>query len=294
MPEAVARIDSIWRFPIKSFQGQSVERTSLSESGILGDRVLALRDVATGKMVSGKHAKLGDRVLEFEAAYEHEPVAGEPLPPIRARVDGEEIVASDTATLAARCSEALAVDVEVVASAGDDGGLEAVPSASAGDVYESYWPEVEDHPLAGVTIDLPLPLAAQGTFADLEPLHLLTTASVAKLASLMPDSEIATTRFRPSVLFDTGDAEGFVENDWCGRAATLGEARLELGAPAPRCIMITRPQLGLPRDPGILKTIFRENRLETLGMQMACLGIYAKVTRPGAIAVGDALVLDDA
>ena len=34
MTEPVGRIQSIWRFPIKSFQGESVERTSLSPGGI--------------------------------------------------------------------------------------------------------------------------------------------------------------------------------------------------------------------------------------------------------------------
>ncbi len=280
MSESVGRIESIWRFPIKSFQGESIASTQLSASGIHADRVLALRNTETGKIVSGKHAKLGERVLAFEARFEREPAAGEPLPPIIAKVDGKEVHSGDVAAFSAACSAALDHPVELVAPGGD------------AEQYESYWPEVEDLPLAGASVDLPLPLAEAGSFADLEPLHLLSTASVAHLAGLAPDSEIAVDRFRPSLLIDTGTAEGFVEHDWSGRTATLGEATLELGSAAPRCIMTTRAQQGLPRDPSVLKTLVRENRREFMGMQMPCLGIYAKVTRPGAIAVGDALVLD--
>ena len=59
MSSTVGRIESIWRFPIKSFQGESIERTILSESGILGDRSFALRASDTGKILSGKHARNG-------------------------------------------------------------------------------------------------------------------------------------------------------------------------------------------------------------------------------------------
>ncbi|MGH0035410.1 MAG: MOSC domain-containing protein [Myxococcota bacterium] len=279
MSETVGRIQSIWRFPIKSFQGESIAATSLSAAGIHGDRVLALRNRETGKIVSGKHARLGERVLEFQARYVSEPVAGQPLPRIRARIDGVEVFADDPSAFASACSEALQHPVELTA-----------PGASS-EVYESDWPDVEDLPLAGASLDLPLPLAEAGSFADLEPLHLLTTASLAHLSSLAGESRIGTSRFRPGLVLDTGDAGGFPEHDWSGRTATLGGARLELGGPTPRCLMSTLAQEGLPRDPSIMRTLIRENRREFMGMQMPCLGIYAKVVEPGEIAVGDALTL---
>ena len=71
------RVESIWRFPIKSFQGESIDVTHLSESGILGDRAFALRESSTGKVLSGKHAKLGEALLAFSARYEAEPVSGQ-------------------------------------------------------------------------------------------------------------------------------------------------------------------------------------------------------------------------
>ena len=92
-------------------------------------------------------------------------------------------------------------------------------------------------------------------------------------------------------MIDTGDARGFVEHEWSGRTARLGTATLELGGSAPRCIMTTRAQAGLPRDPSVLRTLVAENRHEFMGMSMPCLGIYAKVAEPGDIAVGDELRL---
>ncbi len=277
MSEAVGELKMIWRFPIKSFQGESIDQTILGETGIHADRVLALRNRESGKIVSGKHGKLGERILEFGAQYVSEPAVGEPLPPIEATIDGKTLRADDIAAFSDACSEALNHPVELVAAGSPD------------QVYDSYWPEIEDLPLAGADIDLPMALAEAGSFADLEPLHVLTTASMAKLAELAADSQIEVGRFRPSLLIDTGDAEGFVENDWTGRTAKLGEATLEFGSAAPRCIMTTRAQVGLPKDPRVLKTLVRENRREFMGMQMPCLGLYAKVTEPGTVRVGDAL-----
>ena len=76
-----------------------------------------------------------------------------------------------------------------------------------------------------------------------------------------------------------------------GRTASLGGAELEFGALAPRCIMTTRVQKDLPKDPGILKTLVQNNRHEFMGFSMPCLGIYAKVTSPGPVSVGDTLQL---
>ena len=277
MTTAAGQIQSIWRFPIKSFQGESIESTSLSASGIFGDRVFALRNRETGKILCGKHAKLGERILEFESRFEEEPVVGRPLPRFQASVGGKSVAVDDPEAFVSACCEALNHPVELVAAGTDP------------EIYETYWPDVEDLPIAGATLDFPLPLAEAGSFADLEPLHILTTASLQHLAGLAEASEIAVSRFRPSLLIDTGGAAGFVENEWTGRTATLGEATLEFGAASPRCIMTTRAQAGLPKDPTVLRTLVQQNRRDFMGLMMPCLGIYAKVTRPGGVRVGDAL-----
>lgn len=272
------RISALWRYPIKSFQGESIPTTAIGEGGIFADRTLALLDKTTGKVLSGKHARLGEKVLTFRARYESEPVAGQALPPVIAEIDGETVRTDDVASFNARCSEVLGADVEL-------------SGAGTPALYETFWPEVEGLALNG-NVEFPLPLAESGSFADLEPLHLLTTASLHHLSDRMPESQIATERFRPGILIDTGDASGFVENDWVERTASLGSAKLTFGAAAPRCVMTTRPQAGLPRDPAVLRTLARENRREFMGLQMACLGIYARVTTPGTIAVGDELRFD--
>ena len=279
MPVNSGILQSITRFPIKSFQGESITSTTLQPQGIYADRPLALLDKSTGKVLSGKHARLGERILGFSACYLSEPVPGELLPEIRVTIDGEHYSSKDMAGLNLRCSEVLGTDVEIINAGG-------TPID-----YETYWPDVEDLPLAGATMDFSLPLAESGSFADLEPLHLLTTASLAHLASLSPDSKVDAARFRPGMLLDCGDFNGFAENDWVGRTASLGGAELEFSALTPRCIMSTRVQQELPKDPGILKTLVQNNRHDFMGFSMPCFGIYAKVKSPGVVSIGDALQL---
>lgn len=270
-------IASIWRFPIKSFQGEAVPAAQLAQTGIHGDRPLALRDCASGKILSGKHAKLGEAILQFSARYRGEPEPGKPLPSIVADIGGQQVSSDDPEHFGRVCSEVLGIDVELVAA-----GSEPV-------IFDIYYPEMAELPLSDMTIEFPLGLAEQGSFVDLEPLHLLTTASLAELQRLAPDSRMASGRFRPSLLIDNGADGGFIENDWAGRTARLGGATLEFGEACPRCIMTTRPQGDLPRDPKVLKALAQQNMLEVLGMQMPCLGVYARVTEPGEVRVGDTL-----
>ena len=148
----------------------------------------------------------------------------------------------------------------------------------------------EGFALSGIEIDLPSALAERGSFADLEPLHVLTTASIAHIQERAPGSLVNADRFRPSLLVDTGDATGLVENDWEGRTATVGGATIRFGSTAPRCVMTTRGQLGLPRDKSILQTIAAENRRPFGGFgDFPSLGIYAEVLAAGPVETGDPL-----
>jgi uncharacterized protein YcbX len=115
------------------------------------------------------------------------------------------------------------------------------------------------------------------------PLHLLTSASLKTFTRHYPSGRFVAQRFRPNILIDCGETEGFIEQDWIGAALFLGESRLEVHEHCDRCILTTLPQGDLPLDPGILKTTSEINGRRA--------GVYAKVTVPGRVRVGDALRL---
>jgi uncharacterized protein YcbX len=83
-------------------------------------------------------------------------------------------------------------------------------------------------------------------------------------------------------------ADGFLENGWTGRGLTLGDVRLEVVAPDPRCVMTTLPQGDLPEDTGVLRVLEAHNAAQLAGQTFPCAGVYAVVAAAGAVRVGDA------
>lgn len=92
-----------------------------------------------------------------------------------------------------------------------------------------------------------------------------------------------------NVVVETGEP-GFVENDWIGRAFTLGDkVRMMVAMPDPRCVMTTLQQNDLPKDTSILKTLAQHNRLDIGPGKFPCAGVYAVITASGTVRVGDLL-----
>jgi uncharacterized protein YcbX len=86
-----------------------------------------------------------------------------------------------------------------------------------------------------------------------------------------------------NVIVDT-PADGFVENDWVGHTLAVGDdVRLGVALPDPRCVMPSLAQKDLPRDPKILKTLARHNRIDVAGALYPCAGVYAVAEATGTI-----------
>ena len=81
-------------------------------------------------------------------------------------------------------------------------------------------------------------------------------------------------RFRTNVIVD-----GAGEDEFVGRQIRIGDAVLDVTKPVDRCVMVTRPQPGIDRDLGVLKTINAE--LATF-LAVGCLVAVA-----GEIVLGD-------
>ncbi len=78
----------------------------------------------------------------------------------------------------------------------------------------------------------------------------------------------------------------YAEEDWVGRELLIGSVHLRVDEPIERCRMVGVAQVGLPARDGMLKAISEHHDL--------LAGIYASVVRPGTIAVGDVVTVQDA
>jgi uncharacterized protein YcbX len=291
--DSVGTVQALWRFPVKSMQGEQLDAADLDAGGIAGDRAYAVRDRDTGKVASAKHPKLWPNLLECRAAFVEQPRAGEDVPPVRIELADGTAVRSDSADVDATLSRFFGRDVELAAA------------AQNGFTIDHYHPDEEDYDPDGhrdevIETELGaaffnargLPSAVPETsFFDLFPLSVLTTSTLAQLHELEPQSRFDARRFRMNVIVDT-PARGFVENDWPGQMLTIGdEVQLGVALPDPRCVMPSLAQGDLPRDPRILKALARHNRLDVAGSLYPCAGVYAVAAATGAIRSGDPVKL---
>jgi uncharacterized protein YcbX len=269
MGESLGRVAAVVRHPVKSMQGEALDAVAVTERGLLGDRALALIDVETGKVVSAKNPRRWPSLFEFRAVFAEPPEPGRPLPPVRITLPGGATLATDAPDADARLSAELGRPVRIANQPPE--GLTA----------EGYWPDADWLPKPDSTFEYRPPA---GTFFDDAAVHLLTTASLARLRELAPQCDWVPPRFRANFLIETppGVAD-FVEDGWAGKTVTVGGATLHIDRPCPRCVMTTLPQGPLPRDPAVLKTIVQNNG--------GALGVLATVVRAGVVRTGDSVTV---
>jgi uncharacterized protein len=269
--QLVGHVAEIVRYPVKSMQGEVLDGIEISAGGVAGDRVWAVRDRLTGKIASAKHPRPWRALLDCRARLDGDEV-------VVVVPDGEEYAVSDPAlpeTLG------MLVDRSVELTAASPSNLGS---------YDSEWPDIQELVLKGEH-ELPMALGTEAVrFVDVAALHLVTTATLGRLAEHAPGSVMDRRRFRPNIVIDTGAGqEGFVEDGWHGRTLRIGES-LELKdiQATPRCVMTTVAQPGLEHDPQVLRTTAAHNRQPFAGLgEFACAGVYAEVTRPGEVSAGD-------
>jgi len=285
----VGQVAAVWRYPVKSMQGERLDAAPIDDAGVLGDRAYAVRDVETGLIASAKHPQRWGALFACRAVYRHALRPGKPLPPVEITLPGGATIRSADPAVDEQLSTALGRAVRLV-------------TARAGDAAHAR--EADRSPLerAGsgeVVRREALAMAAPtGLFFDYAPLHVLSTATLAALAAAHPAGDVDVRRFRPNVVVASARGQtGFAENAWLGRALAVGaDARLDVIDPCPRCVVTTLAQDGLAADPEVLRVVHRSNAAPSVTAAPGVLfptvaGIYARATEHGRVYCGDAVTL---
>ena len=280
----VGTVGEIWRYPVKSMGGEQLPRTEIGALGVPGDRGWALRDETAGEI---RGAKKLPALMRCEARYRTEPTA-DSVPPADITLAGGGSTATDDPEVHARLSALLGRPITLWSRRPPedrDHYRRGLPDHADMDAeLREIFGRTADEPLPDLSV-LPPELfefsSPLGTYFDVSPIHLLTRAS---LAAMGPSARFDRRRFRPNILVDTaGDLVGLVEAGWVGREIRVGTAVLRGELRTMRCAMVVAAQPDLPKDPSVLRAIVRDAD--------QCLGLYASVSRPGAVAVGDPVVL---
>lgn len=290
-PGTEARVGAINRYPVKSMLGEPLDWAVVTTAGIVGDRAYAVIDVADGKVASAKNPAKWRTLLGCRARFTEEPQPDQLVPAVVVTTPDGRQVSSDDPDVDEVLSEVVGRPVRLSSAPAAQPKLDEVWPDIAGLAPEEF---VESTRIganeAGEAIsEIPMALfAPNGTYFDVSALHLLTTATLDRLRELEPTADFDPRRYRPNFLVET-EATGFVENDWVGQGISLGSEVVASGVlPTMRCVMTTLAHEDLPVDRRTLQTIARHNRIAIPGFgTWACAGIYATVTTPGSVALGD-------
>jgi uncharacterized protein YcbX len=129
----------------------------------------------------------------------------------------------------------------------------------------------------------PVALGREGEVSHFDdgPVHLVTTSGV-RAVEREHGAPVDARRFRANLLVDS-DPELGAEDGWLGCRLAIGEVLLDVVQPMPRCVMVDLPQVSVPADGGLLRTLTAHRAGE--------FGVLLEVTRPGRVRVGDEVVL---
>jgi uncharacterized protein len=254
----IGTVGALWRYPVKSMRGESLDEAWLTDRGITGDRVWAVRELERGGIMS---ARTFPKLLELRGRYEGEP-AIDPAASIKIELPDGGTVLPDGPQVPAMLSKLLRRRVSLQRVR-----IERLTPAELDAIMrgEAYPPHRD--------------------FFDEEVLHLIATGTLTFMHSLRPESDFDPRRFRANLYIDTGDeADGFVEDRWLEGVLEIGEqARIVGMRPAIRCAMTTHPQSELPHDVNILRTAWQYHE--------AYVGVFAAVGAPGRVRLNDPVVL---
>ena len=276
---AAGAVKSLWRYPVKSMTGECLDEAVVTDGGLVGDRAYAVIDQSNGKVASAKVPKKWGGLLDLNAVFVEPPLAGTQIPAVRITRPGDADIVSTDREADFQLSQTIGRPVRLTTQRPASISVERLDPLS----------------LDETIVDIGH-LMLEGRFADYAAIHLLTTATLERLAELSPGVSFDERRFRPNLVVDTeGDQSGFVENHWVGRNLAIGdEVLLRLSDPTPRCSVPTLGQKGVSKDARVLRAIADHNLIPVAlldGENLPCAGVYGFVIRGGVIRKGDGVRL---
>lgn len=260
--KVIGNIDALWRYPVKSMRGQSIDQAFIGYAGIYGDRLFAFKTSAGPSFFPYLTGRDTQHMLLYTPLFRHPEKAEQPVN----WAEAETLSVGITPVFSS--PHELAMDVvtpngEIYAI--DDPALAEKLATSAG---------------AGHTVSL---THSQRAMTDCRPLSLISLQTGQQLAK-ETGIDIDNRRFRANIYLDLNSDEGFGEDSLVGRHLKLGDkVVVTIVERDPRCAMITYdPDTG-KATPKILRQVTQHHERNA--------GIYAAVVVEGMVKAGDRVEL---
>jgi uncharacterized protein len=258
----VGRVESLWRYPVKSMRGEELQEAFAGFPGVYGDRVYAFRSSAAPKGFPFFTGREQAQMLRHRAAYRH----GERMmmPPNRAEA---QALPPGVTPLYAEAADQI-VDVET-------------PS---GEMFAIDDPRLIDRLREGVREGLELSLLrSERALTDCRPVSLISLQTARQLSQEV-GADLDKRRFRANVYVDLAQGAGFGEDGWVGGQLRIGDkTEIAVIERDPRCKMITLDPETAQANPEVMRRVAKEHG--------GTAGVYAAVLVEGVIHAGDAIAL---
>jgi len=258
----IGKVDSLWRYPVKSMRGEELDEAFAGFSGIYGDRLFAFRSSASHKGFPYLTAREQRSLLQYRPRFRYPDKAARPVNLIEAESKGANPLLADLAELV--------VDVDT-----PDGRELAIDHSTLIAMLRADIDQKHQLTL----------MQSQRAMTDCRPVSIFSLQSAQQLAE-ETGTQVDERRFRANIYIDLTSSKGFAENELVGRSVRIGQkAVITILERDARCVMITLdPDTG-EQTPAILKKVAQAHD----GMA----GVYGAVLVEGMLRKGDSVeVLD--
>lgn len=254
----IGRIESVWRYPVKSMRGESLPAGFLSYAGVYGDRVYAFHNGAARAGFPYLTARAKEQMLLYQPRFLDRESAARPV-----NLEAAEGLGPGATPLFA-----------------DRSGFAVEVTAPDGRRFAIDDPALVADLKSGLPTDDPISVIHSArALTDCRPISLFSRDTVRQIGEEagMP---LDQRRFRANLYADFDSGAGFAENALVGKTLRIGgKAMIAVLELDPRCKMITLdPDTG-EATPTILRKLTQAHQ--------AMAGLYCAVLAEGTVRPGD-------
>src|SRR5262245_50129130 len=212
----VGRVDSLWRYPVKSMGGEELDEAFAGYSGIYGDRVFAFRSSANHSGFPYFTARDQRRLLQYRPRFRYPDKAARPINLVEAESRGAGPLLADLSDFV--------VDIDT-----PDGKTLAIDDPV---LIEALRANIDSK--HKVTL-----MQSQRAMTDCSPISIFSLQTAQQLSE-ETGTPVDKRRFRANVYLDLTSTNGFAEDKLVGRSVRIGsKAVVTILKRDSRCVMIT-------------------------------------------------------
>lgn len=258
----VGRIESVWRYPVKSMRGEELQEAFVGFSGVYGDRIYAFRSSTAPKGCPYLTASAHQAMLLYRPRYQH----------------------PERATKPDNLAEAEAIAPGLTPMYGGPSDLMVDVETPAGDRLPIDDPRLIKLLREGLrdTPELTL-LRSDRALTDCRPVSIIsiqTAEQVSRESGITVDKR----RFRANIYVELETGNAFGEDDFVGRTLRIGaKTAISVLERDPRCKMITLDPDTAQPNPEVMRRVARDHGGNA--------GVYGAVLIEGTIRPRDEIVL---